>query len=498
MKLCGLFIRCGVKSDGRNPTSLRADARAPIYGKMASPSASNDTMSSRMTAARLALLFLVAASCTPRVDSTNITEASGSWPSFTGMAVPANTPTYIAGFDVAATDTWLTESWFTTGHSHTGLFRSSDNGETWSQALGWDGWPLWQKHFSAASAVVVAEFEEAGYRLHARLLSTTDAGQHWLARDLPISDDSTILSIYFVNVSDGWLMLSPGSNGSFGCDQVKESVAILRTQDGGATWSEIVRVDAQHPNAGGISIDGAKDGLSFASPSTGYITTSWLEQGNVAYATKDGGDSWTRVTLPFDQSAGIAYTSPPAWLTASAGLISVKIGPRSLMQPCTIQRSPVAPPPLPSPGPWSVEAPSALVAPNPGSLLLHTSDAGATWSTVAESSQWGDVASIASLDTNHWVVVNGGNLWSTADAGSTWKTNRQVLDPRCSFALVGFIDQATGLASTFCQAVAGEIEGCEHTAAYKSDWDCPPIGNSLLVSRDGGHSWSQVGKPLLR
>ena len=42
------------------------------------------------------------------------------------------------------------------------------------------------------------------------------------------------------------------------------------------------------------------------------------------------------------------------------------------------------------------------------------------------------------------------------------------------------------------------MEGCEHTAEYKSDWDCPPIGNSMLISRDGGHSWSQVGKPVIR
>ena len=450
-----------------------------------------------MNVARLALLILLAVSCTPRSGSASITEASGSWPVFTGRAVPADTPTYIAGLDVAATDTWLTESWFTTGHSHTGLFRSSDGNKTWSQVLGWDGWPRWQRHFSAASAVVAAEFEEAGYRLHARLLSTTDAGQHWLARDLPVSDDSAIASIYFVTASDGWLMLSLGLNGSVGCGRIKEGVAILRTQDGGATWSEIVRVDPGHPNAGGISIDGAKDGLSFASPTTGYLTTSSLEQGNVAYATKDGGDSWTKVTLPFDQSSGLAYVSAPTWMSASTGLISVKIGPRPLMG-CQIQHSPAASPPPPSLAPWSVEAPSTLVAPNPGSLLLHTRDAGATWSTVAESSQWGDVASIASLDTNHWVVVNGGNLWSTADAGSTWKSDSKVLDPRCSFALVRFTDQATGLASTFCQAVAGEIQGCEHSADYKSDWDCPPIGSSMLVSGDGGHSWSQVGKPLLR
>ena len=450
-----------------------------------------------MSLTKLALLVLLAASCTPNSTATNIAERSENLQTFTGRGVPADTPTYIAGFDFTGFDTWLTESWFTTGHSHTGLFRSRDGAETWSQVLGWDGWPRWQRYFSASSAIVVAEFEEAGYRLHARLLSTADAGQHWLARDLPASDDSAIRSIYFVNVSDGWLMLSPGSTGSIRCGQVKESVALLRTQDGGATWSEIVRVDAQHPNAGGISIDGVKDGLSFASPTTGFMTTSWLGQGNVAYATRDGGDSWTRLILPFDQSPGLAYTPAPSWLSASAGLISVKLGPQPLMG-CQIQRSPVASPPLVSPGPWSVEAPSNLVAPYPGSLLLHTVDAGATWSTVAESSRWGDITSIASADESHWTVASGGELWSTADAGSTWRTDANVLDPRCSFALVRFMDQATGLASAFCKAVVGVIEGCEHTNAYKSDWDCPPVGNSMFVSHDEGRTWSSVEKPLLK
>jgi len=42
------------------------------------------------------------------------------------------------------------------------------------------------------------------------------------------------------------------------------------------------------------------------------------------------------------------------------------------------------------------------------------------------------------------------------------------------------------------------MEGCERTAEYMSGWDCPPIGKSMLVSRDGGHSWSEVGQPVLR
>lgn len=445
----------------------------------------------------LAVLVLVTTSCASSLSAASTTEASRPWQSFTGRPVPGDTQTYIAGFDVTSAEQWLTQSWFTTGHSHTGLFKSGDDGKTWSQVLGWDGWPRWQKHFGAASAIVVAEFEQPGYRLHARLLSTTDGGRQWQARDLPVTDDSMIRSIYFVDANTGWLMLGLGSTGSIGCGQVKESIDILRTTDGGAKWAEILSVDAEHPDAGGISIDGAKDGLSFASPTHGFLTTSWLDKGNVAYSTEDGGNNWTRLTLPFDQSPGVAFTSAPTWLSSSAGIINVKIGPRPLMG-CQLQRSPVASPPPLSPGPWAVEAPSYLVAPNPGSLLLHTVDSGATWSTVAESSQWGDIASFAAMDEAHWAVANGDTLWLTADAGNTWKETGKVLDPRCSFALVRFANQTTGLASEFCQATAGVIEGCERGAEYKSDWDCPPIGTPLVASNDGGRTWIGAAKPILR
>lgn len=450
-----------------------------------------------MRPAVLALLLLITASCTPPSTATSVEEPDQPWQGFTGRAVPSGTPTYIAGVDVAGTDTWLTEAWFTTGHSHTGLFKSADGGGTWSQVLGWDGWPRWQRHFSPLAALVAAEFEEPGYRMQARLLSTTDGGKTWRARDLPVTNDSAIRSIYFTDPNNGWLMLSLGSSGSIGCGLVKESVAVFRTHDGGARWSEILRVDEQHPHAGGVSIDGAKDGLSFSTPLHGYLTTSYLEHGNIAYATADGGDTWTRVMLPFDQSPGVAYTGAPTWLDASAGLISVKIGPRSLAA-CTIQRTPSASPPPPSPGPWIVEAPSSLVAPYPGSLLFHTIDGGASWSEVSESAKWGDVVNISSTDDVHWAAVNADTLWLTSNAGSTWQANDHALDPRCSFALVRFMDQMTGVASAFCALTPGVIEGCEHTAEYKSDWDCPPVGTEMVATRDGGRTWTPAPKPDLK
>ena len=110
----------------------------------------------------------------------------------------------------------------------------------------------------------------------------------------------------------------------------------------------------------------------------------------------------------------------------------------------------------------------------------------------------GDIASFAAIDEANWAVVNVDALWLTADAGKTWQERDKVLDPRCSFALVRFVDQATGLASEFCQATAGVIEGCERGAEYKSDWDCPPIGTPLLTSRDGGRTWAAANKPILR
>lgn len=451
----------------------------------------------RLLLASLAVL-LIAPSC-GGAQPGSIHESVAGWDSFSGAPVPAGATIYISSINsVGEGSTWLGESWFTRGHSHSGLFRSEDNGSTWRQMLGWDGWPLWQKYFNANDALIATEFEE-GYRLHLRLLRTTDGGLHWSASDLPAGPFGgwSAQAIDFVDRNNGWLMISLGAAGDVACGQAKEAVAIYRTRNGGATWSEIIRVDQQHPSSHGLRLEAGKVGLSFRTVDSGYITTSDPTEGDLIYFTENGGDSWKPQPLPVNQGRGLAVIAPPDWITPTVGLMSVNISGRPLSA-CMLRSPSPQPQPSRTPEPWDVEGPANLVSPYPGPWLLATSDAGANWSVVAPSTVWGSVSSVTATDASHWFVGSADNLWLTTDGGQQWVVNKSVLRPGCSFGLLRFVDGRTGLGSALCEEPGPVIQGCPGGVDYISAWDCTPLATPLLATRDGGSHWFEVPKPALR
>jgi len=446
-----------------------------------------------------AVSLVIASACGGGPPPRSINESFEDLASFTGKAVPASAAVYISGINsVGQTSMWLGESWFTRGHSHSGLFKSEPNGSGWQQMLGWDGWPLWQKHFDSKNALVAAEFEE-GYRLHLRLLSTADGGLHWRAADLPVGPFSgwSAQSIDFADRNNGWLMIGLGSFGDVACGQAKEAVAIYRTRDGGATWSEIVRVDQQHPSSHGLKLEAGKVGLSFRTTDSGYITTSDPTEGDIVYFTKDGGDSWNPQALPINQGRGVAVIAPPNWITSDVGLMSVDISSRPLSA-CTLRSPSTEPQPSRTPEPWDVEGPANLVAPAPGPWLLATTDGGASWIVLEPSSRWGSISSVAPTDGTHWFVASADNIWRTADGGRQWAVNKSVLKPGCDFGDLGFVNPTNGVGSALCEEPGPVIQGCPGGPDYISTWDCPPLAAPLLVTRDSGDTWSEVPKPTLR
>jgi photosystem II stability/assembly factor-like uncharacterized protein len=364
--------------------------------------------------------------------------------------------------------------------------------------LGWDGWPLWQKYFDSKNALVAAEFEE-GYRLQLRLLSTADGGLHWRAADLPAGPFTgwSAQSIDFADRNNGWLMIGLGSFGDVACGQAKEAVAIYRTRDGGATWSEIVRVDQQHPSSHGLKLEAGKVGLSFRTTDSGYITTSDPTEGDIVYFTKDGGDSWYPHALPINQGRGLAVIAPPNWITSDLGLISVDISSRPLSA-CMLRPPSTEPQPSRTPEPWDVEGPANLVAPAPGPWLLATTDGGASWIVLEPSSRWGSISSVAPIDSTHWYVASADNIWRTADGGRQWAVNKSVLKPGCDFGDLEFVNPTNGVGSALCEEPGPVIQGCAGGPDYISTWDCPPLATPLLVTRDSGATWSEVPKPTLR
>ncbi len=85
-------------------------------------------------------------------------------------------------------------------------------------------------------------------------------------------------SVTFVSSQDGWVLGTVGG-----------SLALARTQDGGATWTSVTLPPTNFLSlAGGSGVDG----IRFADQQDGWAYGSQL------WATHNGGTSWTQITLP--------------------------------------------------------------------------------------------------------------------------------------------------------------------------------------------------------
>ena len=252
-----------------------------------------------------------------------------------------------------------------------------------------------------------------------------------------------------------WAGLSASSDGA-------APRGVLRSRDGGASW-EGASSDLDLPEQGVVSVqlEIARDtGVLFA-------TAAWPVGGDSTsrvYRSADGGDHWTLV-LP----AGGPVTAGPG------GLVLAQGGFRSLDGGVTW-----SPFPLPAPA-YVLEAHPA----SPGLVLaglylrgvLRSADAGASW---RESNQGLLAAQALDLAVDPlrpgtlYASLVGAGLFKTADGGLAWE---HLLPPAGDFQFLQ-IDELAAAAS------GGE------TAVYGVD-----LGLQILRSDDGGASWTEPGEP---
>ena len=109
------------------------------------------------------------------------------------------------------------------------------------------------------------------------LLSTTDGGATWQARDAVVGTDRAYHDIYFVNRQTGWLVGSHGYRDLFWYRAV-----ILHTTDGGETWQE---------QLGGDGDIGTLNQVQFIDANKGWAADYWGH----FLRTTDGGMTWTTV-----------------------------------------------------------------------------------------------------------------------------------------------------------------------------------------------------------
>lgn len=265
---------------------------------------------------------------------------------------------------------------------------------------------------------------------------TSDGGVSWQVADFPWKNDPSPGAVWF----------SGSGTGVLGCGRVGP---LVRTTDGGATWSR--------PKIAGLDWWDHVDDLSFVSDTEGWAV------GSVVLHTTDAGATWTK-------------TKSPAWWIDDAEFTDATHG-------------------------WILA----------GGDLFASTDGGVTWS-VRRSFAWASPVALAfGSPSRAWLAGEAGCVRTSGDGGGSWQvqTSGAVgLRNVPELTAVAFADDAaTGCAvgrdGTIVQTADGgatwtaRVSGTPHSllaAAFSQDGPCYAVGERgiCLRSEDGGITWERL------
>lgn len=203
------------------------------------------------------------------------------------------------------------------------------------------------------------------------ILASTDGGRTFTAQHPPAATGG-LSDVYFVNRLDGWAV----------------GAMILRTTDGGRTWSlEPLTRNGKALTVGlsAVSFVNPRDGWAVGSRITGPTATG-IQTHPVILATTDGGRSWTVQNLPAAVATGTL---------AGVSFVNPRDG-------------------------WAV----GVNDHPPGALILATVNGGRTW-VAQKAPRFSMLRAVKFISARTgWAVGDGGGILFTADAGRVWTVQR--------------------------------------------------------------------------
>lgn len=305
-----------------------------------------------------------------------------------------------------------------------GIYRTSNGGLSWNlQATRPGGFE--SVYFPDPGVGYAAGRGGAVYR-------TTDGGIHWYATTTNASASS--LTLTSVRCADALLCVVTTS----------ATNRVLRTLDGGASWSSVA-----------LPVGADALATAFASPTAVVAVGS---SGALA-ASKNGGETWT--------AAGAGLAGSFARLRGGSGFLAFAIG-------------------------------------NHGALA-RTDDGGRSWTdvTIPTSDALVDV-SFADESTGFALDLSG-VLFRTDDGGASWQTIGNGLDAQALLALDGDIVLLVGprgIRRSFDGGADFTREGprsLRRAVLFGIDFADGALfaygPTSLYTSRDGGTNWRKLGRP---
>jgi photosystem II stability/assembly factor-like uncharacterized protein len=263
--------------------------------------------------------------------------------------------------------------------------------------------------------------------MQAQMYRTVDGGLTWTTSLIPFDGGA----MQFLDASNGVILVPLGAAAG------SEAVAIYKTADSGATWTQVYTNDPNLPGAGtSLPLAGTKNGITFLDAMHGWVGGQEPMPGFFyLFATQDGGTTWVQqtVTMPKGFETAMTEVEPPIFFTAQDGVLPVH-----------------------------------LLAEPQSSVYYVTHDAGLTWTVTYPLNVRAHLSTSSLLDVYMW--DGGPNLYVSHDTGLTWNavaTNVNVTD---TFSAFQFSDVNNGWLLT--------SDATGHTSFYKST--------------DGGATWTVI------
>lgn len=300
---------------------------------------------------------------------------------------------------------------------------------------------------------------------------SADSGQTWSVQM------DTWDRLWYVDFSDtlnGWA--------------VGEQGWIVRTDDGGRTWSGQT-----------IGNDVTLEAIAFVNDNRGLVV-GWVERGTNDSAfvaeTTDGGATWTPLDVPradkyfgivfADEHRGCIYGSAPSLKTTDGGETWEEGG---IPRYCYVAAFPSA---------------DLGVAAGYTDMIYRTTDGGATWEGTTMPGRFFDAW--FPNETHGWLVGRDGLIVSTTNGGASWESS--LCGTQQNLRGVVFFDPARGLVGgeygvmrvtedggDTWRNLFGNEEGWPtlHAAAFDelgfNGWVVGQ-GGAILHTSDGGQSWA--------
>jgi photosystem II stability/assembly factor-like uncharacterized protein len=211
------------------------------------------------------------------------------------------------------------------------LFHTSDGGRTWFDVLPEEDQPSDRRIFFEVDGssiwLISSTYVIGGTGLHeptqVTLQFTSDGGASWHTSNIQIDPGAYVVSAGFVGSLKGWLLAIPFNHPD------DPATVIYHTDDGGNSWSEILRAPQSFSSEAGpgeLPPQCTPSGIRFADALNGWIIGNCDAIPLMLYQSIDGGLTWEAKYPPIPPGestdffeANATYPDLPIFVSANDG-----------------------------------------------------------------------------------------------------------------------------------------------------------------------------------